>query len=153
MLVLTLMLPLLFFPLSLTQVSWQDQIHYLNEDSFSIQWIHSVEKEEWMEAYTQTDSSLMLEKTRFKTYGAGVPVTGPATLTEDGYIEMQVQRKMEEIRLVVSPLIQSTLTTPSGRTNLYELADPYEEVLIQPVRVPFYSYVLYLIKKGGIPHE
>ncbi len=150
---LTLMLPLLFFPLQLIQVSWQDQTHYLNEDSFSIQWIHSVEKEEWIEAYHKTDSGLTLEKTRFKTYGAGVPVTGPTTLTEDGYIEMQVQREMEEIRLVVSPLVQSTLTTTSGRTNLYELTDPYEEVLIQPAHLPAYAYVKYLIEKGGIPHE
>lgn len=112
MLVFTLVLPLLFFfPLKLLEVSWQGETHYLHEEAFDIQWIHSMEKEAWIEAYERKDSGLTLENTRFKTYGAGVPATGLTTFTEDGYVEMKVQREMEEIRLVVSPLVQSSLKT------------------------------------------
>ena len=113
-----------------------------------------MEKEEWIEVYTMNGTGLILEKTRFKAYGAGVPSTGPTTFTEDGFVEMDIQREMERISLVVSPLVQSSLTTKSGRTYLlYKLVDPYEEVHIQPVHLSVYSYVVYLIEKGGISRE
>lgn len=140
---------LFFFPLSLTEVSWGDHKLYVR-DSFSIEWIHSVEKEEWLEFYERKERALFLTKTLFKTYGAGVPSSGKTSLTPEGFVEVEVNRKMEELRLVVSPRVKSTMHLDRQDIFLYELANPYEEVVIRPAQVPIYQYAIYLLTKEGL---
>ncbi|ARB46788.1 DUF1850 domain-containing protein [Alloalcanivorax xenomutans] len=57
---------------------------------FVLRWTHSVEKEDWEERFQiQTDGSLMLVETRFKTFGAGVPAAvGSETRLEQGWVVM-----------------------------------------------------------------
>ncbi|MEW9672272.1 DUF1850 domain-containing protein [Ammoniphilus sp. 3BR4] len=140
---------LFFFPLSLTEVSWGNHELFVR-DSFSIEWIHSVEKEEWLEFYERKENELFLTKTQFKTYGAGVPSSGKTSLTPKGFVEVEVNRKMEELRLVVSPCVKSTMHLDNQDIYLYELAGPYEEVVIRPTRVPIYQYAIYLLTKEGL---
>lgn len=56
---------------------------------FEISWIHSVEKEEWREQFViDTDRTIRIESTRFRTFGAGVPDNAPETTTQDGWVIM-----------------------------------------------------------------
>lgn len=56
---------------------------------FEISWIHSVEKEEWRERFViDTDRTIRIESTRFRTFGAGVPDNAPETTTQDGWVIM-----------------------------------------------------------------
>ena len=57
---------------------------------FALRWTHSVEKEDWEERFQiQTNGSLMLVETRFKTFGAGVPAAvGRETRLEQGWVVM-----------------------------------------------------------------
>ncbi|RXT09094.1 DUF1850 domain-containing protein [Ammoniphilus sp. CFH 90114] len=141
---------LFFFPHHKTEVSFQENIIYLSDEAFSIGWIHSVEKEEWLEFYERRGNQILLTKTQFKTYGAGVPSSGKSSLTEDGYVEVEINRKMDELRLVVSPRVKSTMHLNNHDLLLYEIVEPYNEVVIKPVSLPVYQYAIYLLKREGL---
>lgn len=131
------------------EVQWREQTVYLKASSFSIEWIHSVEKEKWLEFYERRGSEWVLTQTRFKTFGAGVPSSGAPAGTKDGFVEYEVQRPLKELRLVVSPHVQSTLHLSNQRILLYNQIPPYEEVLMRPVDIPLYEYMIYLMTFHG----
>src|SRR5699024_11353970 len=50
-----------------------EKTYFVRDTSFTLSWIHSVEKEPWYEIYKRKNSHLILTETYFKTFGAGVP--------------------------------------------------------------------------------
>ncbi|ERJ19123.1 hypothetical protein SSPSH_001962 [Salinisphaera shabanensis E1L3A] len=69
------------------------------DSRFSLAWMHSVEKENWVETFRIDDGSIVLVSTRFKTFGAGVPErAGHQTRLENGWVVM------DAIERVVDPL-------------------------------------------------
>lgn len=111
----------------------KNQLFWTASRQFAIQWIHSVEKEEWVEFYERKEESLCLTQTKFKTFGAGVPST-PAdsrqTALEDGYVWLEINRSFPSLQLVVSENVKSTLIINNKEILLYELVDNYEPVTI-----------------------
>lgn len=110
-----------------------EQLLWSREDGFSLQWIHSVEKEEWIENYKKIEQDLLLTTTRFKTFGAGVPSTPndtSQTKIEDGFVVMDIHRHFPSLELVVSQNVQSTLLVGEKTFSLYEWAGNYETVKI-----------------------
>jgi hypothetical protein len=56
-------------------------------DEVTLSWIHSVEKTPWNETYQVNDDyQLLLKRTSFKSYGAGVPHQKGESRTENGLI-------------------------------------------------------------------
>lgn len=102
-------------------------------------WVHSVEKEEWQEFYRRSSGSLLLTYTKFKTFGAGVPSEGKITAQEKGYVMYQVGRQMEEVNLVVSKNVHSTLFIGDKKIPLFAMVKDYEEVTIKPAFRPFWT--------------
>lgn len=137
MFILMLLSFLLIKP-STIQVSYKDGSFYLKEDRFEIGWIHSVEKEPWFETFERKGSDLYLIKTRFKTFGAGTPSNGVVIPSNDGFVHMKVNEKMDEIRLVVSKNVKTTLYTETSTVPLYELMDDYETVVFDSKKIPFW---------------
>ena len=136
--VLLLFLLSFLFKISTIQVTYPDGSFYLEDDTFEIGWIHSVEKEPWYETYTVKDQQLYLETTRFKTFGAGTPSDGEIIPSDDGYIHMRINRKIEAIDFVVSTNIKTTLYTKTSTIPLYEHLNDYEVVSIKVVKLPFW---------------
>lgn len=128
----------LSFPVPLTKVSYPDHNYYFKEKKFSIQWIHSVEKEEWREFYQRDKNDLLLTHTKFKTFGAGVPAQGTILKKEKGYVTYQVNRRMNEVNLIVSHNVQSTLYINKKEIPLFTQVNEYEEVTITPVKGPYW---------------
>ncbi|WP_347551799.1 DUF1850 domain-containing protein [Pseudalkalibacillus hwajinpoensis] len=62
---------------------------YIGASDFTLQWEHSVEKEEWEEFFVLNDSGILLTHTRFKTFGAGVPSdAGTNSFIKNGWVYM-----------------------------------------------------------------
>ncbi|MGM8214999.1 DUF1850 domain-containing protein [Bacillaceae bacterium W0354] len=85
----------------------------LDEDEpFSIRWIHSVEKEEWEEYFVFKKDELVIQKTRFKTFGAGVPNdAGEKTYIRDGWVYMDD----------INQPLGKTLSIRSGQTTNHRM--------------------------------
>lgn len=89
-------LGVLLVPVNAILVSQGTTITYAflqNDDVFSLQWIHSVEKEAWVENFIVDDQIISLDSTKFKTFGAGVPTWSEhSTEVQDGWVYMQIDR-------------------------------------------------------------
>ena len=123
---------------STTQVSYMEENFFLKEETFEIGWIHSVEKEQWFETYKRKNGSLYLVETRFKTFGAGTPSTGEIIRSNDGFVHMKMDMKMDELRLAVSENVQTTLYTKTSTVPLYELVKDYETVIFEVKKIPLW---------------
>ncbi|NBI30709.1 DUF1850 domain-containing protein [Chengkuizengella marina] len=91
--ILILLCILFFFPVTVLFIQSDNEISYKfythNFNEFSIRWIHSVELEEWEEFFEIEGTSIMLNSTRFKTFGAGVPSNaGTHSYLKDGWVYM-----------------------------------------------------------------
>lgn len=109
------------------------------EKNFEVEWIHSVEKEAWIETYLVEGNKLILTTTAFKTYGAGVPSDGVIEDRGDGLVHMKINREMVEVTLVVSDSVRTTLRFGNKEIFLYELVNDYEEVRIESKFLPWWN--------------
>lgn len=131
----------IFLKVPVVQLNFDQEIYYVKEDIFQIKWIHSVEKEEWMEVYERKGRSIVLTETYFKTFGAGMPSDGKIVDSDAGYVHMKIDRLMKEINLVVSKNVQTTIETKSGETHLYELTEDQSNVHISVQSVHLWDYM------------
>lgn len=139
LIVLLILLFIIKFPI--VQVSYDNSRFYLKEDTFEIGWIHSVEKEPWFETYQLKDHQLFIIGTRFKTFGAGTPSVGKIIPSNDGYVHMELDRKMDEINLVVSKNVKTTLYTENSSIPLYQLVDDHTNVTIEGTEIPLWQII------------
>lgn len=138
------MLVLLFFllfRLPVIHFDFGEEQYILTEDEFTLKWIHSVEKEEWLEMYEMDGEGLLLTETIFKTYGAGVPSDGEIISSEDGFVHMRINHKLIDMNLTVSENAQTTIETESKTIPLYELTGDYEFVAVSIQRIPIWQYI------------
>lgn len=138
------MLVLLFFLLFRLPViyfDFGDKAYFLAEDEFTLKWIHSVEKEEWLEMYERDGNRLLLTETVFKTFGAGVPSDGEIISSDDGFVHMRINQHLSEMNLTVSENAQTTILTEDKTIPLYELTEDYEFVAISIQRIHLWQYI------------
>lgn len=131
----------LFVKIPVLYVAYEGGGFPLKEDSFEVSWIHSVEKEAWMETYEKNGESLYLVKTKFKTFGAGTPSDGEVIPSNDGFVHMRIDREVESVDLIVSANVETTLTTYSKEYRLYEMVEDYENVSIQIKKLPLWEFL------------
>lgn len=139
--VLIVLLLFLFVKVPVLYVSYEGGGFSIKEDSFEVSWIHSVEKELWMETYEKEGNRLYLARTRFKTFGAGTPSDGEVIPSNDGFVHMKIDREVESIDLIVSTNVETTLTTDSKEYRLYEMVEEYENVIIEIKKLPLWEYL------------
>lgn len=135
------LLIILFIKIPVIEVSYNDSRFFLKDDQFEIGWIHSVEKEPWFETYTLKDHSLYLIETRFKTFGAGTPSTGKVLPSSDGFVHMELNNKMDEINLIVSKNVQTTLYMKNRSIPLYKIAPDHGTVVIKNKELPVWQII------------
>ena len=108
--------------------------------TFELQWIHSVEKELWQEAFQITGQELLLTTTQFKTFGAGTPSSADVIATTDGWLHYKINRVLPHINWVVSRNVESTVLTELGVWPLYRDFADYAELHIQVMQIPRWRY-------------
>ena len=139
LLVLLLLLIIAFFPLNFVNIILPNETIVFYEENFDIEWVHSVEKETWIETYEVKGNKLILTSTTFKTYGAGVPSDGVVEDRGDGFVHMTINREMDDILLVVSDLVEMTVHYGNKEIPLYKMVDDYEEVQIESKQLPWWN--------------
>src|SRR5699024_3510950 len=74
------------------------------------------------------DNELILTETYFKTFGAGVPSDWEVIDEKEGFVHMKVERKLDEVNVVVSENVQTTITVDDKDLELYKMLDNHSEV-------------------------
>ncbi|MBO8170809.1 MAG: DUF1850 domain-containing protein [Bacillaceae bacterium] len=135
-----------FYPIQVFSVTTDNEPVYIfpagEGFSFSVRWIHSVEEEEWEEFFVVKDGSIILDATRFKTFGAGVPHNaGKDAFLKDGWLYMiDIDRLIGgELYVRTGPETNHRLFI-NGKAN--PLSKPGENVayLMKVDRQPFLIY-------------
>lgn len=73
------------------------------DTEISLSWIHSIELTRWTDTFLVTKHGLMLSKTAFSSYGAGMPMDEGQLRHENGQVIIEeINRPMEAIRWVHS---------------------------------------------------
>lgn len=130
-----------FIPIHVLYIHINDQSYIIPSKQFEIAWIHSVEKEEWIEVYERKGKQLYIKETYFKTFGAGVPSEGKHTKTKDGFIHMDIQRELPELNLIVSHNVETSLHVNSQVYLLHDMVDDYEEIIFEVKRLNIWQYI------------
>ncbi|MFS0750855.1 DUF1850 domain-containing protein [Oceanobacillus sp. 1P07AA] len=120
----------LFNKITVIEVKIDGESYYIYDVKFELQWIHSVEKEEWVEVYEIKQNKLTLVETYFKTFGAGVPAQGEVIPSSDGYIHMKMDVSYKELNVAVSENVKTTLSTDKKEVRLYEKTENYNNITL-----------------------
>ncbi len=107
---------------------------------FELQWIHSVEKELWREAFQISGQELLLTTTQFKTFGAGTPSNADLIATNDGWLHYRIDRLLPHIDWITSSHVESTILTELGTWPLYQDFADYAEIQLQVIQAPRWHY-------------
>ncbi|WP_097148992.1 DUF1850 domain-containing protein [Ureibacillus acetophenoni] len=137
-----LLLAIFFIRLSVFSFVIDERIYYLVDKSFQLKWIHSVEKEEWIEVYEKSGDELLLTETYFKTFGAGVPSDSKNTELVNGFVRMDINLKYPEMNLTVSENVQTTIITDNRLIPLYSYTSDYELVHIKSESIYLWQLIL-----------
>ena len=167
--VLTVSLPIVkVFSLSNRKVS--GNCYYISAkklSGFEISYTHSVNKGRVHDFYTiQSDDSLLLDKTIFVSYGAGIPEaeeTAGATfsVTDDGYVISNLHRKVEKLTMAVGLIANHAITLYSGSKGrddktaaseyyLTDLFEPQTSIILEIKRISFLKYIFHKLNKKEV---
>ena len=114
------------------------------DDTFIMKWIHSVELEPWEEWFAIDKEGIVLQKTRFKAFGAGVPDSaGKEIYMEDDYIVFdQIDTKMPSLTYGISPLAQHTLIIKNKEYPLYKSLPADTGISINYKKIALIKYLI-----------
>nr|WP_106779079.1 DUF1850 domain-containing protein [Lysinibacillus timonensis] len=125
-----ILLTIFFEKVPVFSFQFEDHTYYLLGDSFQLRWIHSVEKEEWIETYVKNGEDLLLTETYFKTFGAGVPSDAKSTELVNGFVRMDIDLQYHELNLTISENVQTTVITKDREIPIYHMGSDYSFVHI-----------------------
>ncbi|WZL73774.1 DUF1850 domain-containing protein [Clostridiaceae bacterium 35-E11] len=107
-----------------TQVSQIVFIHKISpNDTFTMHWMHSVELEPWEEIFRiDEDYHIILDHTRFKAFGAGVPAdAGQKTMVKDGWIYfLEINQPIPNLTYGISHIAKHTFYFKDKAVKLYQ---------------------------------
>ena len=118
------------FPYIFVEVKEQNFQCKIDQKSFQLSWMHSVERTQWKERYLLDKDHFILTDTQFISFGAGTPDQGTITRQDDGNIHMQINRKMKEINWVISRRMQGKIEVADRIWNIYQDFPDYSTVHI-----------------------
>ncbi|MFP3917332.1 DUF1850 domain-containing protein [Lysinibacillus telephonicus] len=137
-----ILLAIFFIKIPVFVFEFEDRTYFLLEDSFQLKWIHSVEKEEWIETYEQQGNEILLLETHFKTFGAGVPSIAKDTELTDGFVKMKMDIRYPELYLTVSENVETTIISEDREIPIYNYANDYDVVHITIRRIYLWELLL-----------
>lgn len=86
----------------------------------SLSWIHSIELTRWTDTFVVTAQGLLLKKTAFSSYGAGMPLDEGTIRHENGQVIIDdIDRPMDAIRWIHSHDAQYRVSV-NGDENLID---------------------------------
>lgn len=83
-------------------------------------WVHSIERSRWTDSYRVDDEALMLVRTEFAEYGAGMPMDEGEVSIQDGQVVIDgIDRPFEAIRWIHSHRVDYRIGV-DGDTDLID---------------------------------
>ncbi|AUJ25057.1 DUF1850 domain-containing protein [Virgibacillus dokdonensis] len=132
---------MLFFPTRAIVVLQNDAIIYAfpeSEGTFALEWVHSVEKEKWIEKFRVNNCQIFLQSTKFKTFGAGVPaITEQVIKQKNGWLVVDLHREIGSELVVRTTEINHYKFIFKGK--YYPMAASDAPYVIKTERVPFFA--------------
>jgi len=151
--IITIIILLLMIPVNvLTWYYYQEDYVYERfivkpNDEFTIRWMHSVELTPWEEIFKiSNDYDIILDRTRFKQFGAGVPDSaGNKTEIVDGYIVFSgINQIMKELPYGVSHFSKHIIIFKDKTYQLYDDFKDGDRIVIYTEKIPYIKYLLKL---------
>jgi len=139
--ILLILLGIFIIRLPILVFEFPDKTYFATSKQLDIGWIHSVEKEEWIEHYEINQDDLILVSTKFKTFGAGVPSISEDVELIDGYVQMKINQPYKELNLTISENVDSTIYIDDKEIKLYDYGETYSTVLISVERIFIWQYL------------
>ncbi|QZY54272.1 DUF1850 domain-containing protein [Crassaminicella profunda] len=120
-------------------------IHKISpNDQFTMHWMHSVELEPWEETfYIDDDYNILLDYTRFKAFGAGVPdMAGKKTVIKNGWIYfLEINKPMPNLTYGISNFAKHTFYFKNQTLKLYEMVPNDDPVRVYTKKISVFSYI------------
>lgn len=115
----------------------------IKDPTFSLSWVHSVDKTPWIEQYQRSNHGFILTHSIFRTFGAGVPHDGKVLESHDGMIHYEMNQPIAEINWVIDREVQSTIILPQQHSwKIYENSPRFSEVQIRNQPLNFWQRLL-----------
>lgn len=101
----------------------------------TLSWIHSIELSRWADTYRTSEDGVLLVSTRFKTYGAGMPMDEGTVRNENGWIIIDdINRRLDAIRWVNSHRVDYRIGIDGDETLIdAETLPDQEPIELRPV--------------------
>lgn len=115
----------------------------LIEDSFELMWLHSVEKQWWIERYQADADGLLLTDAYLQTFGAGTPSTEAVVSNNSrdhpGYIHYRINTHLPHLNWMISHNIKASLITKDGTLPIYTWVSDYTNIYIAPKQLSLWT--------------
>ncbi len=114
---------------------------------FVISYTHSVNKGRVHDFYDTDGGMLVLEKTAFVSYGAGIPEASETdgaqfSVTDDGYVITNLNRRLGRLVMAVGVIAEHSVTVGDKEVLLKTLFAPQASLLFEIKKVPLSAYLL-----------
>lgn len=145
--VLLALIIILFIPI-FPKLLINNKIFNIEKKEFIISYTHSVNRGRVRDYYIIKSKYIILSKTRFMSYGAGIPEPEKRqkfTETED-YIEISdINRKIDNLYLFVGTIANHKIEIDEKKIELKEIFKPQENIKIEYKILSLFEYIKLLI--------
>ena len=116
-------------------------------EGFEISYTHSVNKGRVHDIFSVEGNELVVEKSRFVSYGAGIPEVQDSpdasfTVLDDGYQISWYNRRMESFDMAVGLVANHSLKIGGREIPMQELFPPQTGIRFKVERLPLLRYCL-----------
>jgi hypothetical protein len=112
-------------------------------EQFVLSFTHSVNRRPVFDTLRVDGDQLVIVKSRFDSFGAGMPETstseGTLRVSDDGWLEWTVNRHVPEVSLFVGRVANHVLHTRGRKIALADLAEPGTSVTLRAVKISRYA--------------
>lgn len=145
--VLLALIIILFIPI-FPKLLINNKIFNIEKKEFIISYTHSVNRGRVRDYYIIKSKYIILSKTRFMSYGAGIPEPEKRQKfreTED-YIEISdINRKIDNLYLFVGSIANHKIEIDEKKIELKEIFKPQENIKIEYKILSIFEYIKLLI--------
>lgn len=145
--VLLALIIILFIPI-FPKLLINNKIFNIEKKEFIISYTHSVNRGRVRDYYIIKSKYIILSKTRFMSYGAGIPEPEKRqkfTEAED-YIEISdINRKIDNLYLFVGTIANHKIEIDEKKIELKEIFKPQENIKIEYKILSIFEYIKLLI--------
>jgi hypothetical protein len=112
-------------------------------EEFVLSFTHSVNRRPVFDTLRVDGNQLVIVKSRFDSFGAGMPETssseGTLRVSGDGWLEWTVNRRVPEVSLFVARVANHVLHAKGRKIALADLAEPGTSVTLRAAKISRYA--------------